>query len=283
MLHWDGRQQNYFRFVSHLRGVFGIEIKNIEMILGTDDERAVINAIDMVFPGCTRKLCSKHLKDNILRQMTDKIPKSVIDRKEIVDMIFGANGVTTANDSATFEERNFKLKNNLEEQRHSDFLQYYVRHVENKLVNYIISSDEDQLWTNNNTESMNHRLKVKLNWEPRKTDELVEKIFKLVKVEMVDHYTGRTEEEKQQLFSKFLSASTACVSGLTSSDGKYTVHKDPKVAKKLNQRTRCRSTKLRKQVNSNIMRGVVIVNFGKRVFRQKLHHEYVIINVNIIV
>jgi hypothetical protein len=181
MLHWDGRQQNYFRFFSHLRGVLGMEIKNIEMILGTDDERAMINAIDMAFPGCSKKLCSKHLKDNILRQITDKIPKSTIDRKEIVDMIFGANGVATANDSATFDERNIKFKNNLEEQRHSDFLQYYVRHVEDKLANYVISSDEEKLWTNNNTESMNHRLKVKLNWEPRKTDELVEKIFELVR------------------------------------------------------------------------------------------------------
>ncbi|KAL3881113.1 hypothetical protein ACJMK2_027574 [Sinanodonta woodiana] len=168
--------------------------------------------------------------------------------------------------TTTFEERNIKLNKNLEEQRHSDFLQYYVQHVENKLAIYIISRDEDQLWTNNNTESMNHRLKLKLNWEPRKTDKLVEKIFKLVTVEMVDlgrslygtgnfylntrfskfkitklSWAAKTEEEKQQLFSKFL-ASTASVSGLTSSDGKYTVHKDLKVAKKPNQRTRCRST-----------------------------------------
>ncbi|KAL3860003.1 hypothetical protein ACJMK2_010179 [Sinanodonta woodiana] len=86
---------------------------------------------------------------------------------------------------------------------------------------------------------MNHRLKVKLNWEPRKTDEMVEKIFKLVKVEMITKlsWTAKTEEEKQQLFSKFLSASTASVSELTCSDGKYTVHKDPKVVKKPNQRT----------------------------------------------
>ncbi|KAL3862468.1 hypothetical protein ACJMK2_008432 [Sinanodonta woodiana] len=106
-------------------------IKTIEIILGTEYERVSINVIDMAFPGYTRKF-------------------------------FRANGVATANDSATCEERNIK-QNNFEEQRRSDFLQYSVRHVENKLAKYIISSGEDQLWTSNNTESMNHRLNVKLN------------------------------------------------------------------------------------------------------------------------
>ncbi|KAL3831811.1 hypothetical protein ACJMK2_023514 [Sinanodonta woodiana] len=118
-----------------------MEIKNIEIILETDDERAMINAIYIAFPG-----------KNILRQITDKIQKSTIDRKEIVNMIFGANGVATANNSATFKDN-------------KSFLQYYVRHAKNNLANYIMSSKKDQLWTNNNTESKNHRLKVKLNWE----------------------------------------------------------------------------------------------------------------------
>ncbi|KAL3862570.1 hypothetical protein ACJMK2_008529 [Sinanodonta woodiana] len=79
------------------------------MIMVTDNERAIINGIYMAFPGCSRKQCSKHIKDNILPQMTDKIVKSTIDRKKIVDMIFGTNAVATKHDSATFEKRNINL------------------------------------------------------------------------------------------------------------------------------------------------------------------------------
>ena len=110
MLHWDGRQKNYFRFFSHIRGVLGLELNNIELLMGTDDERAMTNAIDMAMPGVKRKLCTKHIKDNIIRQTTDKIPKTTKERKEIVDLIFSSEGVATANDSAVFDERNQLLK-----------------------------------------------------------------------------------------------------------------------------------------------------------------------------
>ncbi|KAL3884858.1 hypothetical protein ACJMK2_024959 [Sinanodonta woodiana] len=88
---------------------------------------------------------------------------------------------------------------------------------------------------------MNHILKVKLYWKPRKTDELILALrralywmkFKITKLSC----TSKTVEVTQQLFSKSQSASTTGISGLTSSEGKYTAHKDTRVAKKPNQRT----------------------------------------------
>lgn len=184
-LHWDGREQNYYRFFSHIRGVLGFEFNDFELIMGTGDELAMTNAIDMAFPGCKRKLCTKHIKDNLIRQMTDNVPKSAAERNEIVSLIFGAQGVASANDSATFDERNFLLKETLKAKKHDDFIEYYERYVENKISNHVVAGD-DQLWTNNNTESMNNRLKVLLGWEPRKTDELIEKMYELIKTQMVD-------------------------------------------------------------------------------------------------
>ena len=105
MLHWDGREHTYFRFFSHIRGILGVNIQNLEIIMGTDDEKAMTNTIDMAFPGCQRKLCTKHIKDNMVRNMTDKIPKSTKDRNEIINMIFGASGVASANDAAEFDEK----------------------------------------------------------------------------------------------------------------------------------------------------------------------------------
>ncbi|KAL3889314.1 hypothetical protein ACJMK2_001665 [Sinanodonta woodiana] len=106
MLHWNGRRHNYFRLISHLRGALDIEIKNVEILIGTDDEKAMVNAIDLAFPDCKRNLCTKHITYILIRQMTEKIPKTTKERTCIVETIFGPNGVATANDSATFDERN---------------------------------------------------------------------------------------------------------------------------------------------------------------------------------
>ena len=62
MLHRDGRQKNYFSFFAHLKGILGLEISNIKIIIGTDDERAITNVTDMAFPASSRNLCTKHIK-----------------------------------------------------------------------------------------------------------------------------------------------------------------------------------------------------------------------------
>ncbi|KAL3889803.1 hypothetical protein ACJMK2_002131 [Sinanodonta woodiana] len=97
---------------------------------------------------------------------------------------------------------------------------------------------------------MNHRLKIKLNHEPRKMYELIEKTLELVEVEMVNlrralnetcnfylsmrffkfkitklSWTLKIKQEKQQLFITFLWENTTSVSGLTSLEEKYAVHK----------------------------------------------------------
>ncbi|KAH3713351.1 hypothetical protein DPMN_073141 [Dreissena polymorpha] len=42
------------------------------------------------------------------------------------------------------------------------------------------------MWTNNNTERMNNRLKEKIDWQPKATDQLVDHLHDHVKVQMVD-------------------------------------------------------------------------------------------------
>ena len=36
------------------------------MLIGTDVEAAMTNAIDQIFPEATMRLCTKHIKDNLL-------------------------------------------------------------------------------------------------------------------------------------------------------------------------------------------------------------------------
>jgi transposase-like protein len=272
LLHWDGKQENYYRFFAHLRGVIDNEISNIEIIMGSDDEKALTNAIDQAFPGVKRKLCSKHIKDNIIRQMTDKIPKSTKTRSDIVGKLFGENGVAKADDSAMFDERNNAFKQELIQNKHDDFLEYYEKHVQEKISEHVVNQT-DQLWTNNNTESINHRLKVLLQWKPRKTNELIDKLYDLVKMQTVDMrralygtgnfvlnhrfqkfkltkiaWSSKSENEKSALLNKFLASGLNAVqTSLTSRDGKYSVNKVPRLATKPHQRTRCRPNRTPKK------------------------------------
>lgn len=271
MLHWDGKTKTYFRFFSFLRGILDIDLKNIEMLIGTDDEKAMTNAIDSTFPEAKRRLCTKHIKDNLIRQMTDKIPKNTQERNEIIHKIFGPNGVASADNSAVFDERNELLKTSLE--GHEDFLEYYVKYVQQKISEHCVN-EQDQLWTNNNTESINHRLKVSTDWKPQKTDELVEKLYDVVRVQHVDirralygtgNYTlstkfnkfrlaegvwrSKSDSDKKTYQFKFLNASSKVElpTKIVSKDGAYKIGKTPAVAKKPGQRTRPKVTKTRTQ------------------------------------
>ena len=105
---------------------------------------------------------------------------------------------------------------------------------------------------------MNLWLKVLLNWQPRKIDELIDKLYELDKLQMVDirrslcgsgnyimsntysktkvtklQWNSKSEEDKNKLFQKFLSTGMSTVPvSVISTDGTYTVNKFPKLAKK---------------------------------------------------
>ncbi|KAH3774414.1 hypothetical protein DPMN_175796 [Dreissena polymorpha] len=135
-----------------------MHISNEEIIMGTDDKREMTNALDQAFPGIKRKLCCRHLKENIIRQTTNIIPKSTKELNDIVNLIFGKGGIALADDSAIFDGKNSGFKDSLITNGHADFLNYYDKHVEAKLLYHVITKF-DKMRTNDNTESMNNRLK----------------------------------------------------------------------------------------------------------------------------
>ena len=54
-----------------------------DLIHGSDDEKVISKALDVVFPNASRYLCTKHLCDNIIRYLTDKVDVSKTDRSTI--------------------------------------------------------------------------------------------------------------------------------------------------------------------------------------------------------
>lgn len=139
--------------------------------------------------------------------------------------------------------------------------------LKKKIQNHVISP-ESKLWTNNNCESINHRLKVATNWAPMKTDLLVEKMYELVRLQITDmrraihgagnfmlnepyssfrqteqSWASQSEEQKHQVFLKLLKADKPAVvpKQVISSDGTYRLPRQPGLARKPSNKTRHRT------------------------------------------
>ena len=172
-LHDNSDYKTYSYFFHHLRLKLGTN--HARLVIGTDDEQAMVKAITTEFPTSNHVLCTRHLKENTRQHLIDDgIPLS--ERQVIMTKIFGTDGLVNAADDASYDEQ----CNDLVEycaNFSSKFVQYFNKRLRQNLrikVNLpmrdgIISKN----WTNNNTESINHILKQTVNWETKSLPEFV--------------------------------------------------------------------------------------------------------------
>ena len=145
------------------------------LIIGTDDEKAMVKAIVNVFPESTHVLCSRHLKQNVLHKLTDDAV-SKEDRNVIVNKIFGTNGISDADDTICFQSKCDDFEEYCSE-KSDKFLKYFQDRLRNDIRDKLnlpvrqnkITSD----WTNNNAESMIHILKQTTDWKKKPLPELI--------------------------------------------------------------------------------------------------------------
>ena len=94
LFHKDATYPTYLSLFSHLSAL--INIDNLELRIpediefGSDDEKAMTNAISNAFPQERRRLCTKHLKDNVKHYLQNRVGVDSKERKEIMDSLFGA-------------------------------------------------------------------------------------------------------------------------------------------------------------------------------------------------
>jgi hypothetical protein len=96
---------------SHLCAELEHSIDNIEFRLhsiefGSDDERAITKAIENSFPNAKRRLCTKHLKDNVIKHyLQNRVGVNTTERNNIMSAIFGDDGLVSADDTFNFEAK----------------------------------------------------------------------------------------------------------------------------------------------------------------------------------
>ena len=102
-LHDNSDFETYCHFFHHLKvKLTDADLK--KLVIGSDDERAMVKAITMAFPEATHTLCTRHLRKNA----NQKLQGDAVDRKEkdkLIGMIFGDEGIISADDTICFEEK----------------------------------------------------------------------------------------------------------------------------------------------------------------------------------
>ena len=270
-LHWDGLYPTYHAFFSHLRSqiddsINGIEVGGRNLLVGSDEEKALTKAIQQSFPSSHHILCRRHIEENVKRHLRRKVGANDKQIKAVMSDIFGDNGLLAADDEYEFSLVTFEL----EEKYCScmpNFLPYFKK-LNSTLLEYVFLPSKKNksipiTWKNNSCESMNHILKLTCDWKVQKIPDLVEKIYKIVQLQYADvrralygmgnyvlapwmakfkinqvNWSAKSKEEKEKWFLKFLEGKPKAEKAVKSTDGRLTIPTTSKTARKPGQRKR---------------------------------------------
>ena len=274
-LHWDGHYSTYVDFFTELRTSLDSAVSSMEVrlsssvVIGTDEEKGLAKAVRDVFRESTHLLCVKHLRDNVVDYMRNKCGVQQSVRNRLVAKMFDDGGLINADDSVAYTQSAEALATECESVS-ATLAQHFRRHVEPALRTFVFEPRQQhpwvsRRWNNNAAESINHLLKLSIEWHPRRLPELVDRLYKVVSLQMTDlrralyshgNYTlaepfmrfqtphtdwqGKTSDDKQSLLEEFLAFTPTgkCAKTVTSSNGVVTMPATPRIARKPGQRKR---------------------------------------------
>ncbi|VDI20421.1 Hypothetical predicted protein [Mytilus galloprovincialis] len=187
-LHDCSHFDTYSIFFSHLKTKFA-DVDTSELVIGSDQEGSLVKAIVKSFPEATHVLCTRHLKLNLSEKMKNGVGMHRKDRLDIEQRIFGRNGISNADDSAVFEEKCEEVEEFCKEKFPS--LKGYFSTVLKPVLKGKIYEPQnagriEREWTNNNSESYNHVLKIAVDWKPQSLVDFVIKMTDMVEANYKD-------------------------------------------------------------------------------------------------
>ncbi|XP_071137045.1 uncharacterized protein [Mytilus edulis] len=176
-LHDCSHFDTYSIFFSHLKTKLADEDTS-ELVIGSDQERSLVKAIVKSFPEATHVLCTRHLKLNLSEKMKNGVGMHRKDRLDIEQRIFGRNGISNADNSAVFEEKCEEVE---------EFCKEKLKPVlKGKIYEPQNAGRIEREWTNNNSESYNHVLKIAVDWKPQSLVDFVIKMTDMVEANYKD-------------------------------------------------------------------------------------------------
>ena len=180
-------------------------------VLGSDEEKAMRNAMAFAFPDAGMLTCNRHLRGNCVNYLTDKIGVPHGPKMRLLSAIFGDNGLVHSNGEVVFYIR-LELAYREMQETAPQFISYFDTNVLSKIRNNLAASqlphfaDACRPWSNNLAESLNHVLKQSTNWRNLNLPRLVEELLDLVhgqSKEIERSLIGRGDLMLQEQFLKF--------------------------------------------------------------------------------
>ena len=90
LLHKDASYRTYYSFFTYIVTEIKLELRiPPDMYFGSDEEKVITTSIQDVFPSATRRLYSKHSKDNFNYYIQDKIGIDTKQRQHLMNVVFG--------------------------------------------------------------------------------------------------------------------------------------------------------------------------------------------------
>ena len=166
------------------------EISISNLVIGSDEELAIRKAIREALPNSTNVICIRHVNENVIRQLQNKVGLSESDRRRVLHFIFGTDGIVSTSDVDVFDGKMTELKEMVAGLANNDSFNSYVDStLAEALLNGIIKPSQRcslSAWTNNNCESINHVLKSAVNWKTLQLTKLVDELRSLVATQKKD-------------------------------------------------------------------------------------------------
>ena len=176
-LHDNSDFESYANFFHHISNHLA-DSDTSKMVIGSDEEGGLVKGITRAFPDATHILCTRHIEENTKRQLIDEGVDRT-DRKKIMGLLFGEDGLANSNDSICFDERSTEI-DDLSRDISQKFNAYYQKKLKNVIKQKVCDPQNAQSieksWTNNNSESLNHVLKILVDWKPTSLLEYVKNI-----------------------------------------------------------------------------------------------------------
>jgi len=180
-LHGDGNTEMYQTFFGHLSqklaNLHSTELRlDTAMLTGSDKELALVHALGTSFPGAKHLYCMIHCKGNVRQHLID-IGVSLETCERIVALLFGADGAILSADEETLDN----ILSTVMQSIHRNNLtvsEYMQKHIIPKVCTNCSLMWTDawlgrSAWNNNSAESINHQLKLSVDWKPQRLTDLV--------------------------------------------------------------------------------------------------------------
>ena len=169
-LHGQSTFKSYIPFFASLANEL-LDTDTRKLTFGTDDEAALRKAIKHSFPESIQIVCTRHVINNIKHYLQDKVGIRENERNVLINKI---KDLTSADTSILLEE----LASDITDwcKIHAPkFLVYFNKRILPLIELNSIGTD-DNTWTNNTCESMNHVLKTLTQWKLQSIPDLIKLI-----------------------------------------------------------------------------------------------------------